>query len=235
MTEKQAGHPCSGLVECRVCNIRDSVLFADLEEPDFSLIDRPIDEMTLEPGAVLFDMGQDAASVFTVRSGLIKLVGYLPDGTQRIVRLLRAGSVAGLEALLGGPYEHSAVALQTSVVCRIPVDVVHRLDRETPRLHGQLMTRWHQSVSEANEWLISLSTGNAKARVARLLLFLGEDENGQCHLFTREDVGAILGITPETASLTVAAFKRDGLINQVAQNVFTFDDDALKSAAGYDE
>lgn len=221
-----------GTAECRSCGIRDLVLFADLTEPDFKLVHLPIDELVFQSGSNLYDAGEDGRALFTIRSGLIKLVQYLPDGTQRIVRLLRRGAIAGLEVLVGSAYEHSAVVLQEAAVCRIPREVVDRLNRETPRLHRQLMQRWHQSLRQADEWLTELSTGSARERLARLFLQLaGDAPDRPVRVFGREDLGAMLGITTETASRTVAEFKRNGLITESAPNIVTCNLPALRRAA----
>lgn len=204
-----------GTAECERCGIRDLVLFADLTEPDFNLIHLPIDEMELDAGSALYSAGGGGESLYTVRSGLVKLVQYLPEGNLRIVRLLGPGATAGLEAVVGQPYEHAAIVLQRARVCRIPRQVVERLSRETPRLHSQLMLRWHAALKQADDWLTELSTGKATQRFARLLLHVMQDD-GSAPLFTREDLGAMLGITTEHASRTVAEFKRNGAIRNVS-------------------
>lgn len=221
-----------GSADCQSCGIRDLVLFADLTEPDFKLVHLPIDEMIFQPGTTLYEAGKDGRTLFTIRSGIVKLVQYLPDGTQRIVRLLRRGAVAGLEILVGAPCEHTAVALQEVSVCRIPCEVIDRLNRETPRLHHQLMHRWHQSLRQADEWLTELSTGSARERLARLLLQISAEEPERpVRIFSREDLGAMLGITMETASRTVAEFKRTGLIVETAPNIVVCNGPALQKAA----
>lgn len=217
-----------GTARCRSCAIRDLVLFGDLQEADFNLVHIPIDELKFAAGATLYNSGEDGVSLFTIRSGMVKLVQFLPDGTQRIVRLLRQGAVAGLEVLVGKPYEHTAVALQEVEVCRLPREVVSRLSRETPRLHGRLMDRWYQSLHQADAWLTELSTGSARLRLARLFLKLAADRPGEPVLLSgREDLGAMLGIGMETASRTVAEFKRSGLVTERAPNVFDCNLDAL--------
>lgn len=203
-----------GTAECERCSIRDLVPFADLTEPDFKLIHLPIDEIELEPGSVLYSAGGAGESLYTIRSGLVKLVQYLPEGNLRIVRLLGVGATAGLEAVVGLPYEHTAIVLQRALVCRVPRQVVDRLNRETPRLHCQLMLRWHAALKQADDWLTELSTGKATQRFARLLLHIVAPD-GSAPLFTREDLGAMLGITTEHASRTVTEFKRNGAIFDV--------------------
>ena len=208
-----------GPAECLDCTIRDLALFADLQEPDFQLIHVPIDEIYHEAGSTLYNAGDAGQHVLTLRGGLVKLVQYLPDGTQRIVRLLRQGAVAGLEVLLDIPYEHTAITLNPTPVCRIPVHLVNDLDQKTPRLHRQLIERWHQSVHDADAWLTRLSTGSARARLARLLLSLPAGPRGECELFGIDDLGAMLGITPETASRVMAELKRSAAVTTVSGNL----------------
>lgn len=205
-----------GESNCVNCSIRKTVLFAGLEISDCESIHRPIDDLVLPPQAVLYRAGDPAQALFTIRSGLLKLVQYLPDGRQRIVRLLRSTDVTGLEALLGQPYQHDAVVLQQSEVCRIPLEVIHRLDRENPKLRKELMVRWQRALDEADAWLTQLATGSARARMARLLLRLaGGSGEGRCELFGREDMGSMLGITTETASRIIAEFKRSGALQEL--------------------
>lgn len=222
-----------GQAECEACGIRQTALFADLQASDFALIHLPIDEIAFEAGAALYHVGDPGQAVFTIRTGLVKLVNYLADGSQRIVRLLRPGDTAGLEAVLGHDHEHTAIALRPALTCRIPREVVTRLSEQTPRMHDQLMRRWQRSVQQADAWLTSLSTGGAKARVARLLLLLMDGtESSECDLFGREDMGAMLGVTTETASRIIAEFRREGILADRGANRFGCDIAALERIAG---
>lgn len=231
MKEAEIEAAWHGLASCSRCQIQDLVLFADLTPEDFGAIHLPIDDLWLPPGAVLYRAETTQTSLFTLREGLVKLEQYLPDGARRIVSLAGAGDVIGLEAMLGTPYEHDAVALQPSKLCRIPTAVIQRL---SPKLNQALMRKWHDSVRTAHACLRDLSTGAARQRVARLFLHLAPPEIQRCRLFGREDVGALLGVTTETASKTVAEFKRQGVIREIAPNLFERDIDALNRIADGD-
>jgi CRP-like cAMP-binding protein len=213
-----------GKADCKSCAIRESVLFAGLPEGVFEQIHDPIDQYTLPVGATLYHSGDEGERLYTVRSGILKLVQYLQDGSQRIVRLIRTTDVTGLECLLGDNYHHDAVVLQETEVCSLPVKVVENLSQENPRLHRELLNRWQRALNEADAWLTELSTGSSKQRVARLLLRLVEDsQSSECQLFAREDMGAMLGITTETASRTIAEFKRQSLLVESQTNRFLLD------------
>lgn len=207
-----------GPAQCEHCAIRDLVLFAELEREDFRLIHKPIDELELESGELLYRRGDEPRYVYTVRSGSIKLLHYQSEGSVRIVRLLSRGDIAGLEALLGQPYQHEARVLETALLCRIPVAVIEQLNRDTPRLYRQLMSRWQRSVSEADAWLTRLTTGPSQTRVARLLRHLAESaQSDTIYLPSREDIGAMLGITAETASRITAELRRKHILTELDQ------------------
>ncbi|WP_338110468.1 Crp/Fnr family transcriptional regulator [Rhodomicrobium udaipurense] len=219
----------TGVADCLNCNIRQSVLFAGLEEADFRDLHRPIDQLQFAAGETVYRAGDDGVSLFTIRTGLVKLTHYLPDGSQRIVRLLSKTDVIGLECMLGDVYRHSAIALQATEVCRLPVSSVKRLSHGNSRLFHTVMAHWYRALSDADRWITELSTGTARDRVIRLLLWLSERETGNsCSLFSREDLGAVLGLTTETASRSMAELKRQGLIREHSLNQFSFDIVALR-------
>jgi CRP-like cAMP-binding protein len=190
-----------------------------------------IDDVTVEPGESVYRMGDPGNAAFTLREGVVKLVQYLPDGAHRIVRLVRPHDVFGLEALLGLRYQHDAIVVQPASLCRIPTSVLHRLDREQPKLHQELLRRWQRALNEAEAWLTELSTGSARQRVIRLLLRLVDDQGvGLCPLFSRKDMGAMLGVTTESASRAVAELKREGVLHESARG-FHCDLPALRRIA----
>ena len=219
----------SGEADCQQCSLRESVLFAGLRESDFEKIHHPINQFALQPGQHLYNAGEKGDRMYTIRSGLVKLVQYLPDGAQRIVRLVKTSDVAGLESLVHQPYEHDAIVMQPTEVCCLPTGTVESLSNDNPKLHVELLKRWQQALSEADAWLTELSTGSARDRVARLLLrLIRGEETAVCTLFGREDLGAMLGITTETASRTIAEFKRKGLLHELGSNRYRVDAEQLE-------
>ena len=216
-----------GRAKCAVCEIRNSVLFSGLSTHELDAILQPIDNLHVPQHALLYEKDTAAPSVYTVRSGLIKLKVDLPNGGQRIVRLLRPGDVAGMETLVGERYHHTAIALQDADVCRIPRDVVMHLDKTSPSVHQALQQRWQRTIDQADHFIVALSTGPAEARMARLLITLGCTGDLPETMPGREDMGALLGITTETASRIMAEFKRRGLVHTNKGNYVVCDNAGL--------
>jgi CRP-like cAMP-binding protein len=189
------------------------VLFAELNEHDFGLIHAPIDDLEFKAGASLYDEGDTALGVFTLRTGMVKLVRVTADGRKRIVRVLRPGDVVGLEALATQRYNSEAVALTEVSVCRIPLDVIHRLSASSNRMHLTLMQKWNLALKDADEWLADLNFGTAAQRVAALVRKMRNPLDGlTCTLFSREDMGAMLNLKLETVSREISKLAHEGII-----------------------
>jgi CRP-like cAMP-binding protein len=202
-----------GTSDCRNCGIRDMVLFADLNEQDFNLIHAPIDDLVYQSGHSLYDESDKAIGVFTLRKGLVKLVRVTSDGRERVVRVLFPGDVVGLEALATGHFDSQAVALSEVSVCRIPLDVIHQLGANSPRLHRKLMEKWQNALKQADDWLAELNFGSARQRVLHFIHKMHEVAgDGTATLFGRDDMGAMMDLKLETVSREVTALVRAGVM-----------------------
>ena len=202
-----------GTSDCRNCGIREMVLFADLNEHDFAHIHSPIDDLEFAHGTTLYGEGSVAQGVFTLRSGMVKLVRSTLDGRPRIVRVLRSGDLIGLEALAGARYDSDAVALTTVSVCRIPLKVIQKLASTSPRLHSQLMHKWQRALKDADDWLADMNFGTARQRVTNLVMKMRSPSSHDISmLFSREDMGAMLDLKLETVSREISALVREGVI-----------------------
>jgi CRP/FNR family transcriptional regulator, anaerobic regulatory protein len=202
-----------GTSDCKNCGIRDMVLFADLNEHDFGMIHAPIDDLEFKASDKLYQEGEESLGIFTLRTGLLKLVRVTPDGRQRILRVLRPGDVVGLEALATQRYDSEAVALTAVSVCRIPLAVIHTLSQNSPRLHMRLLQKWQQALKEADDWLADINFGTARQRVGQFVLKMRHNADPSLStLFSREDMGAMMDLKLETVSREISALVREGAI-----------------------
>ena len=212
----------NGEVKCDRCRIKELVLFAHLTPDDFNHIHSPITDIEFTPSEKLYSEGKSGKHIYTIRSGLVKLEIKQPDGNHRLVRLLTQGDVTGLETIIGEPYHHTATALKTAEVCKIPEDVIHNLQAHSPVLCGDVMERWSKSVHQADEWLAKLNTGPARQRVDELINYLIENSETAPEFFlpSRDDIASILGLTRETVSRAIADVKRDGRISSYGHGIY---------------
>lgn len=201
---------------CRSCSVRQFALFGALSDEALDTIHTRIATVEFEPGAPVFDAGQRGAALYTVRSGVVRFERVNERGDWRITRLAGKGDLLGAEALVQHRHADAAVACTPVVACRIPRELVDELSAQQPAIVRELMRRWQAALDDAEDWLAELATGSARRRVLRLLLKLaGLAPPGEpIWLPKREEMGAMLGLTLETASRMVSQLKREGVIQR---------------------
>ncbi len=222
-----------GRSDCTRCGIRDLMLFTGLPETAFTADLEPIDHFIYPAGMVLYKEGQDEGAIYSIRKGLIKLLALTENGEQRIVRLAAPQSAIGLELLdAGNSYRHTAIAVGDADVCRIPVGTIDVLDKRYPSLCQQIRQRLQGQLDRADQWLVSLTTGPARKRIANLLLFMMQHDYGPHGVFPMlggNDMAAIIGTSPETVSRNIANLKRQGILEKVAPGRYRGDHAALEA------
>ncbi len=215
--------------ECALCPTREIALFANLKPEDLLQMHSPIQYKVLEKGETLYTHDEKADYIYTLHDGVLKLEQYLPSGEQRIVRLLRRGDLAGIEAVTAAEYQHDAIALTTISVCKIPANLVLDLSHKSPELHANLLNKWQLALTTSDTWLTKLSTGPSRYRVVRLLIWLAENSlDEEFYIPGREDMGNILSLTTETVSRAIAELRRDGNLELRGSNSAGADVSKLK-------
>lgn len=225
-----------GRSDCRSCNNLTQVLFSDLSGEELDDIVRgihePIDHFNYNTGSILYQEGHGDNAIYTIRSGLVKLVRYLPDGRERIIRLIKSNDSIGLERLLDKSYGHTAIALQPVTACRIPINVLQQLDMEKPRFYRQLMERWATALFQADDYIMMLLSGTVKERVVHLIQWLAEyteDKEGMIRvtLLHGSDMSAMLDVTPESVSRVLAVLKRLNILQHVKGELYQYFENEL--------
>jgi len=215
---------------CADCTVRESALLGVLDLQALGGLHHYIDEISLAPEARLYGRGEPGAAVYTVRRGVLRFERATERGERRIVRLAGPGALLGQEALLGRPHADEVVACTAAELCRLPRHLVETLGQREPGLLRELMNRWQSALDAAEGWASDLMTGTARWRTLQLLLRLtalaGPD--GRVWMPRREDIGAMLGITVETASRTVSALRREGVLRVWRAREATVDVERLR-------
>jgi CRP/FNR family transcriptional regulator len=213
------------VTDCRQCSARQQALFGALGEADLDQSRLGVTNAVLPPGTLHLPERQAADALYSVRRGLVKLLERSPAAPPaHIVRLLGRGAALGLEGLEEGVYWHSAIALQETDLCRIPLEVVRRLQAGNPLLVDRLFRQWEAYLAFADRWITELSTGPVRSRVRCLLALLVEVSDrpaGQIELPFSDDLAAIPGASVESVSRTLAELKRGKVLVRVAPRTYT--------------
>lgn len=227
----QPGHHPQADV-CARCEVRSGALFGALDAKAIARIHDDIDAPSLPAETRLYARGEPGTAVYTVRAGIVRLQRLTADGERRIVRLAGRGDLIGQEALLQQRYAEEAVSCTPVQLCRIPRQLVGQLGQAEGALTHELMRRWQLALEQAGAWAAELSSGVARRRMLKLLAELSRlaDGSGEIWMPRREDMGAMLGLTVETASRMVSQLRREGVLRSTGQRRAVLDADALARA-----
>ncbi len=175
------------------------------------------------PGTTIYHEATDIEALYVIHKGRIKLVNYLENGRARIVRLHNRGSIVGLNGLLDEMHTHTAIAIDDVLIYQIPMHLIKVIKDEDMDTYCQLLEYWHEYLHMADTWITEFSTGAIRGRVARLVRFLLESdegtEPGNVTLLTVEEMADILGVTPESVSRTMADLKRKKILQSVDASI----------------
>ncbi len=211
--------------DCYHCVIRKKMLFADVDLAAADAYLEPINNLLVKPGTSLYRQGEPGTALYSVRKGLVKLVQSTPDGFERIVHIAGPGACIGMEGFLHHNYGQRAETLTEVDICAIPVEVAEKIAQQQNVLYRALLARWQAQFALAERWMLELSQGTVRQKLARLLLIVDEigHTHGQIRLLNNHDSAGILATTVETVSRNIADFKRAGALTKIAPAVYQLD------------
>ena len=185
----------------------------------------------LKPREALFREGEPAASVFTVRTGQVKIVTVDRTGREHVLAVFSPGEMLGLDTLDEGIHNVSAIALRSVEVCCTPkADMVEALKR-SPQLGRYMTRRLIGQLREARALQVCLGTVRSTAKVAAWLsrhTKLGEDgEHYVPKNITLADLAGVVGLAQETACRALSELEREGCIRGEAKRWVITDCDGL--------
>ena len=223
--------------DCIHCAMRGSTLFAELDPADLDLRLKTIHNGLLRGGTVIYRRGDPADAAFTIRIGVVKLIAEDTDCGPRIVRILGRGAAIGLEAIEGGTYAHTGVAMRDLNLCRIPRLALQTLGNQHPGLLTGLANKWREHVYWSERCIEALYTGKQSTRVPALICLIAEisgDPLSAVRLPRSSDMASILGCSPESVSRRMAKLKRTGLLKRVAPWTYSCEPDLLARAGMFE-
>ncbi|MBT9584192.1 Crp/Fnr family transcriptional regulator [bacterium] len=182
-------------------------------------------------GATLFREGEPSQGLYCTYSGLIKLYRASLHGEIQIVRLITGLHVVGHRSLLAQePMSATAVALRDTRLCFVDRLAVANCLRLDSTLAVNLACLLARELGQAESRLFSLSCHNTRARLARLLLEIRQD-NGFAVELTRVEMGQIIGVSPESVSRALQGLSRAGALRLVKRKIALEDPQILEDCA----
>jgi len=204
-------------VSCTHCELGPVAFCSGLKADQFRRFLGVLRQTSVDANTTIFREGDAAFHIYTIATGAVKLYKLLSDGRRQVTAFLFPGDFFGLAA--NDTYAYTAETMGQVMVCRFPRGKLEALFADIPLLEKKLLTATTQELVAAQDQMLLLGRKTAREKLATFLVLLmrrlGGRTDGQPLMalaMSRSDIADFLGLTIETVSRTLTAFKREGMI-----------------------
>ena len=194
-----------------------------------------------DKGKRVFNQHETFTSCYAVRSGAIKTFTLSEEGEEQVTGFYLPGEVIGLDSVSTESYACSAVALERTSVCEIPLEQFEHLALEIPSLQHHFFALMSKEIQESRQLTTLLSKNTAEERIAALLLSLSGrfkrrrlSETAFRLPMPRSDIANYLGLAVETVSRVLTRFQNQGLLTISGREVRLQNMEALSQLVRHD-
>ncbi len=235
-----AGAGVIARLSCRNCALNALCLPARLSPREARMLENAVERgRQLGAGACLVRAGARMDALYVVRSGSAKRYSVTVDGMERVHGFVLPGEAAGLEGFASGQFACEVTALEPLSYCRIPMTKLDQLLEQLPGLRREMLRLLGEALDESLRLRAEFGMCDARGRVARFLADLSQrlEARGlsptQFRLsMSRGDIARHLGLTLETVSRSLGAFKKSGWVEVRARHITLLRPDALVALPG---
>lgn len=226
-------------INCQVCGFSQLCLPFSLNTTELSKLDNIIQrKKPLHKAAMLFEAQQPQKYLYAVRTGSFKTYTLTEQGEQQITGFHLAGDIVGFDGLARQQHPGYAEALETAMVCEIPLGNLELLLDQLPRLRQQMMRLMSEDIRADQQMLLLLNRKTAEQKLATFLIQLAQRYASRGFsgteyrlTMTRSDIGNYLGLTVETISRLLSKLDKENLIKVEGKLIRVEDPNALSELA----
>ena len=231
----------SSHIHCQDCSMSALCLAQPLDADSMARLDTIIQRhKPLHKRDLLTAAGTPLKFLYAVRSGSLKSYTLDDNGVEQIIDFHLPGDLVGFDALADGKHRSFSQALETTMLCEIPLQSLDELAIQMPALRKQMMKLMSSEIFESKQLLGNLNNRSAQQRLAHFLLTLSKrfsDRGLSGKSFrltmTRADIGNYLGLSVETISRILSALQADGAIDVQNKLVEITSLEQLRELAGH--
>lgn len=217
--------PCAA--ECRACPIVGPQAWVGAEHHADRLEALRVVEHRPR-GAWLYRQGERADRLFALIDGAVVISRDDGRGEAVAVHLATPGTTLGFRGLLdGGRHAVSAQCASRSLVCSFPVDAAEEAMAASRALEGVFFHHLADELNVIQDRMLRMATLGVRDRLVLLLGQLagpfGRALDGGALLIatpiSRQDMGALAGMTPETVSRCIRGLEAENLAHFTRRHI----------------
>ncbi|WP_417659216.1 fumarate/nitrate reduction transcriptional regulator Fnr [Pseudidiomarina sp.] len=226
-------------IHCQNCSMATLCLPYQLDQEGMARLDTIIQRhKPLQKRDILVNAGAPLKFLYAVRSGSLKSYTIDDNGVEQIIDFHLPGDLIGFDALANSEHRSYTQALETAMLCEIPINALDDLAEQMPGLRRQMWRLMSGEIFSSKQLLGTLNNRSAQQRLAQFLVTLADrfKERGLSNrsyrlTMTRADIGNYLGLSVETISRILSALQVEGVIEVQNKLVNVLEPNRLRELA----
>jgi CRP/FNR family transcriptional regulator, cyclic AMP receptor protein len=188
-------------------------IFCDLQSDEVHAFEHQTVMRTCPKGLILYSQEDRAEALFLLKHGKVQLYRLTTGGKRLELATLDPGTFFGEMPLLGESLRHTyAEVAEEALVCVMSRVDIERLIRQHPQVALRMIEVMGKRLANREERLEELAYRHVPARIAAVLLRLGEQQVGATVSLTHQELGDMVGALRETVTPILNDFQRAGLV-----------------------
>ncbi len=226
-------------ISCNACSLRHLCIPNGLSASELDELEKSIDKtLKISKKHEVYKSNDEINGIYAVKSGAIKTSIINSEGQEQILEFHLPGDLLGFDAFATNIHSCDAIALEDSLLCKLPMDVFENLCDKLPGLRRVMMQQIGKEISHSQHLLLSLGQLPTEERLASYLLQLAEHFHSRGFSksefilpMSRQDLSNYLGMAVETLSRIISRMGNDKLIKIEQRKVIITDLNKLEILA----
>jgi CRP/FNR family cyclic AMP-dependent transcriptional regulator len=203
--------------------LRTFPLFHGLSDDTLATVAHAAVMRRIPRGQSVLHAGDRSDFVYFVLTGSLKVVVSDEDGREVILSILGQGELFGEMGMFGEqPRSASVVAVTPADLVMIAKHDFRRIMQDNFEVAWRIMCNLADRLRNADRKIESLALMDVYGRVARLLLEMSEDVNGDAVVvrkITKQDIAKMIGASREMVSRVMKDLSTQGLIEETDRGI----------------
>jgi CRP/FNR family cyclic AMP-dependent transcriptional regulator len=215
-------------------------LFSEISAEERDLFLARCSRQNFQPGANLFSQNEPYTKSYLIRSGMVRTYYVAPSGKEITIAYWNEGALVGGPSVFRERQLHiwSAQAVTEVVAEQIKGQDLEDLCMRIPRLAHYLIETLSYKLYWVSVLLQAFGTQTVRARVAYLLVQLGERHGEKCargvliaQHFSHEELARMVGATRSWVTLALKNLRSEEIIGTEGRDLVILDLDRLRKTA----
>lgn len=174
--------------------------------------------------------GENVLGIYYIITGKVKTVKFTEDGRELITGIYKENDYLDISILFStDTYNDTTIAMEDTVLSFLPMEQLDKLLFLYPDVGAKFIKILANDMRDKQMRLLQIAYMSVRKRIAQVIvsLTLQHSKDGSTIKFSRDDLAAFSGTSPETVSRTLSDFIEEGLIEKAASTINVLNLDKL--------